>query len=392
MAPSPSSPSPTTPLREPARRRARLLPALAAAVATASLAVISLTGDPAASAQPAPAAAAHTGTWQRTQVPLEKGDLTAVSALSDTQAWAVGYQLKSATSLDAVALRWDGTAWTQESTLPKNSFPQALAVRSAEDIWVVGSATEHWDGKSWTTRALDRDPAGRVVPDAVATAPGGQAWAVGRAMARSVKDGVPAIQLWDGKAWKRQTLPDVGAGELNGVAVVAPDDVWAVGAVYGDDEKPPQTSLLLHWNGTAWKRIAAPDPADAAHWLSGITPLGADDIWAVGGSAVGSSERPYAVHWDGTKWAATTTPDVADGRLRSVGRSADGTIRAVGGKGSAPVTLRWNAPDKRWDMAPGPGVVVRGFATVPNSSRLWVAGIATHGDLVPAVTRYTDAR
>ncbi|MFH8569968.1 hypothetical protein [Streptomyces sp. NPDC017993] len=384
--------SSTAPARGPIRRRAPLLVALAAAVAAAPLALAALAGDPAASAAPA-AAASHAGTWQRTPVPVAKGDLAGIAALSDTQAWAVGYRLKSATALEAVALRWDGAAWTQESTLPANSFPQALAVRSADDIWAVGSATEHWDGKTWTTRPLDRDPAGRVVPDAVATAPGGQAWTVGRAMARSVKDGVPAVQLWDGTSWKRQTVPDVGTGELSAVTAVAADDVWAVGTSYTADEKSPQTALLLHWDGTSWKRITAPDPAGAHHWLSGITALGADDIWAVGGgsSTSGDSESPYAVHWDGTNWTATTTPDVPDGRLRAVGRAADGTLRAVGGKGAAPVALRWNAPDKRWEKTTDPGVVVRGFATVPESSRLWVAGIETRGDLVPAITRFSGA-
>ena len=68
--------------------------------------------------------------------------------------------MKSATELEALALHWDGTSWTQQSTLPKDTFPQALAVRSASDIWAVGATAAHWDGTSWTTRNLDRDPAG----------------------------------------------------------------------------------------------------------------------------------------------------------------------------------------------------------------------------------------
>ncbi|MEV0372839.1 hypothetical protein AB0I10_23950 [Streptomyces sp. NPDC050636] len=395
-------PSSTSSSRGPRPGRVPLLAAVAVTVAAGSLAAVGLNGGPTASAAPtvpassAPSvtdssavssSASRSGQWQRTPVPVTKGDLTAIAALGDKQAWAVGYRLKSATALEAVALRWDGTSWAQESTLPENSFPQALTVRSADDIWAVGTATEHWDGKTWTTRPLDRDPAGRVVPEAVTTTADGQAWTVGRAMARSIKDSVPAIQTWDGRSWHRQPLPDVGKGELNGVTAVAPDDVWAVGASYAVDEKSPQTALLLHWDGTTWKRVDVDGPAAGHAWLGGITAFAADDIWAVGGRTSGSAERPYTVHWDGAKWSAAETPDVADGRLRAVGRAGGGELWAVGGKGAAPVALRWNRQDKRWDRAAGPGVVVRGFATVPKSAGLWVAGIAEQGDLVPAITR-----
>lgn len=382
----------------PKRRpgRVALSAAFAATVVTGTLALTGLNGEPAASAAsaasavPAPpslSSASRADRWQATPVPVKKGDLTAIAALSGKQAWAVGYRLKSATALEAVALRWDGTSWTQESTLPENSFPQALAVRSAADIWTVGSASVHWDGTKWTTYQLDRDPGGRVVPDAVTTTSDGKAWTVGRAMDRSVKDGVPAIQSWDGKSWHRQTLPDVGKGELTGVTAVAPDDIWAAGAAYAPDATSRQTALLLHWNGSSWKRVTAPGPQGSDHWLGGITALAADDIWAVGGSASGSTERPLAVHWNGTAWTEAKTPNVADGRLRAVGKAGNGELWAVGGKGAAPVALRWNGEAGRWDAASAPGIVVRSFTTVPGSADLWAAGIAGQGDLVPAITR-----
>ncbi|MEU9484692.1 hypothetical protein AB0D83_13665 [Streptomyces decoyicus] len=387
----------------PRRRPGRvpLLAALAATVVTGTLVLTGLNGEPAASATTTiPASSSHTAPdsspassasradrWQTTPVPMTKGDLTAIAALSGQQAWAVGYRLKSATALEAVALRWNGTSWAQESTLPENSFPQALAVRTASDIWAVGSASVHWDGNSWTTHQLDRDPGGRVVPDAVTTTSDGKAWTVGRAMNRSVKDGVPAIQSWDGKSWHRQSLPDVGKGELSSVTAVAPDDIWAAGAAYAADAKSPQTALLLHWNGTSWKRVTAPGPEASHTWLGGITAFAADDIWAVGGSTSGSAERPFAVHWNGTAWTTATTPNVADGRLRAVGKAGDGELWAVGGKGAAPVALRWDGRNNRWDTASAPGIVVRSFTTVPKSADLWAAGIAEHGDLVPTISR-----
>lgn len=335
----------------------------------------------------APAASSSKAGWQHTPVPVTKGDLTAVAALSDKEAWAVGYRLKSRTEVEALALRWNGTSWSQESTLPRDSFPQALAVRSADDIWAVGAASAHWDGTSWTTRNLARDPGGRLVPDAVATTSDGKAWTVGRAVPQSIKNGVPAIQAWDGTAWRRQTLPDVGKGELTSLFAVAPDDIWAGGAAFGTDSTE-QTALLLHWDGTSWKRVHAPEgKTDEHRWIGGITALAADDIWAVGGATSKGADRPYAAHWDGRKWTDVATPDIADGRLRAVGRTGDGALWAVGGKGAVSVALRWDGDRRRWEQAADPGVVVRGFTTVPRTAGLWTVGIAKEGDLVPAVTR-----
>ncbi|MFD8543328.1 hypothetical protein [Streptomyces sp. NPDC059649] len=373
--------------------RLSLLAALATTLVTGSLVLAGQNGGPStpttntAATAPAPATSRHAGQWQATPVPVEKGDLTAVAALSDTQAWAVGYRLNSATSLKAIALRWDGKTWTQESTLPDNSFPQALAVRSAGDIWTVGSASAHWDGTKWTAYQLDNDPAGHVVPDAVTTTSDGKAWTVGRAMGRSVKDGVPAVQSWDGKAWHRQALPDVGKGELSGITAVAPNDIWAVGAAYAPDENTKQSALLLHFDGKNWRRITAPGPRTTHNWLGAVTALSANDIWAVGGSTTGSTERPFAVHWNGNTWTTATTPDVADGRLRAVGTTATGELWALGGKGAAPVALRWNGQRNQWEETTAPDLVVRSFTTIPHSADLWATGIARNGDLVPTITR-----
>jgi hypothetical protein len=43
-------------------------------------------------------------------------------------------------------------------------------------------------------------------------------------------------------------------------------------------------TLILHWNGTAWKRVQSPNTGDAStdNMLFGIAAHGADDLWAVG--------------------------------------------------------------------------------------------------------------
>ncbi len=365
----------------------RLRYSAAALTGAAVLGGAAFLGIPALDAAPAPA---PPGGWRATPVPLAKGDLTAVSALSDTNAWAVGYQLTGTAGAEDiaehVALRWDGRTWTKASTLPNNMFPQVLAARSDTDVWVSGSFAAHWDGTTWTPRPLEPDPAGRVRTDGIALGTGGTAWLAGQALAMGgVKTGVPAVQKWDGTAWRRQALPDTGKGELLSIVAVADDDVWAAGVAYAAGADAPQQSLLLHFDGSTWTRVAA--PAAGTSWIGALTALGPDDVWAVGGKMVDGVEHPYALHWDGSAWKASATPKAADGRLRGVGRNSRGELWAVGGKGAVSVALRWNRAGTRWEQTRAPDLSPRAFSTVPGSAALWTVGLAKRGDLVPAAAR-----
>lgn len=328
------------------------------------------------------------GGWQQTSVPFEKGDITAVAALDDKRAWAVGYNLKSYDEVEHVALRWDGAAWKQESTMPAGVFPTALTVKAADDIWAAGSTLVHWDGKAWTESRAAQDPAGRVMPEALASAPDGSVWSAGRAMGMGVKTGVPSIQSWDGTRWVRQKLPATGNGEVNGIVALSKDDVWAVGTSYAADAESDQEPLALHFDGTSWTKAALPGTSSHATWLSGLAAPSAQDLWAVGGRFTNAGDQPYALHYDGNVWKRTATPDVPDGRLRAVGKAANGSVWAVGGKGSASVGLRWDAAGRRWEKLAAPGISVRGLGAVPGSSTLWAVGIATTGDLVPRIARF----
>ncbi len=59
-------------------------------------------------------------------------------------------------------------------------------------------------------------------------------------------------------------------------------------------------SLIMHWNGKAWRRVRSPRPV---HSPAGQSPLyavassAADNAWAVG--QLFPSGRSFTVHWDG---------------------------------------------------------------------------------------------
>ncbi len=359
----------------------------------AAVAALAVAGTAVAVAQDDYNTTGHGATpWQTTPTPVAKGDLTAVTALAANDVYAVGYRTLSVTQVEAVLLHWDGTAWTQHSTLPANSWPQSLDVRSANDIWAAGGGTAHWDGAKWTSFPLGTPPVpggpppSQVLPDAVASAADGLVWVAGRQMGRDgVKTGVPAISEWDGAKWVAQTLPaGLGNGELTGLSVVSETDVWAAGSTFAATEADAQKPVLLHWDGTTWTKADAPAVPNVATWLSGVTAFSANDVWAVGGSYADRGDRPYALHFDGRKWTVTNTPQVPDGRLRVLGKSA-GELWALGGKGAATVALRWTG--RNWTQTPAPDLVLRSFTTVPNSATLWAVGVAKDKDLVPVVAK-----
>jgi hypothetical protein len=67
-------------------------------------------------------------------------------------------------------------------------------------------------------------------------------------------------------------IPNPGTGALlNAVAATSHKDAWAVG--YFNDGVTNST-LILHWNGTMWKRAPSPNP-DFADLLEGVSTTSA---------------------------------------------------------------------------------------------------------------------
>ena len=83
------------------------------------------------------------------------------------------------------------------------------------------------------------------------------------------------IEHWNGTSWEVVPSPN-GGSALNvfeAVAVVAPNDVWAVG--YTQNTGGPTQTLVEHWNGTAWAIVPSPNPGSAE--------LGLNDSHAITG-------------------------------------------------------------------------------------------------------------
>lgn len=197
-------------------------------------------------------------------------DLSAVSAQSTKDVWAVGFYVTSSTGLPQlpVAEHWNGQGWTQVPTPAlQGSYGYLVGIDavSATDVWAVGhtgdiadqrSLVEHWDGQQWAVVSISH-PGQMDYLTGVAADDSGTVWAVGVAV--TAANSSTLIQRWDGSSWHRVTSPEPirdtsrCANALNAAIVISPDDAWAVG--YASKRQWPKSDALhLHWDGASWQQ------------------------------------------------------------------------------------------------------------------------------------------
>ena len=261
--------------------------------------------------------------WRIISSPIPTDDglwsLNGVAAISDRNVWAVGYYTNPG-SLTLIE-HWNGTAWQIVSSpnAPGISLLNSVSAISVSDIWAVGGSepsnggmsptlTEHWDGQHWT-----------IIPS-----------------------------------------PNLGltTNILTSVAAVSSADVWAVGSATLPN--PGTGTLVEHWNGTSWTIVPSANVTNAANFLTGITAISKNDLWAVGYAVQnGSGIQTLIEHWDGTSWQIVPSPNAQTtgaNFLNSVSASASTNVLAVGeaydASGASAQTLieRWNG--LAWSIIP----------------------------------------
>jgi hypothetical protein len=104
------------------------------------------------------------------------------------------------------------------------------------------------------------------------------------------------------------------------VDAVSKDEAWMVGVIQGIDGKNRPYSL--HWNGSDLVEETAFPECNCG--LSAVVEVGANDVYAVGGSDMGA----MAFHWDGTQWSGAVVAG-AD-HLYTVIQAPDRTLWAGG--------------------------------------------------------------
>jgi hypothetical protein len=310
----------------------------------------------------------------------QTNSLEALSAVSATDAWAVGYYVPGSITKPLIE-HWDGTGFSivAGAAITGRSMLQDVAAVSSNDVWAVGFVgykvlIEHWDGTAWTRQATT------VMGDlfGVGAISSTDVWAVG------FNGTKPLTMHWDGISWKVVPVPGgLLLPQLFGVSGSTSDDVWAVGT--SEDNHGVNLTLTLHWDGSTWTHVSSPNPPapDSSNYLLSVDAATADDVWAAGWY-VGNTRLGLVEHWDGTAWSVSTTPEPdASPGLEGIAESS-GTVWAVGdyvppGIGGHLQTLTEEWDGSAWSVVPSPDVggtgkhnVLHGVDTLADGTTLAV--------------------
>jgi hypothetical protein len=272
-------------------------------------------------------------------VGTEQSLFTGVAVAGAHDVWAVGYTRPNASGYETLIERWNGHAWSIAQSDSQAGYLNAAAAAGSKDVWAVGTAgvpgsgvLEHWNGTKWiyhTTSAADDFRS-------VAVIAANDVWAVGDETVGSAFDATLTYHF-DGKKWTHIPSPSPlhlhysDQNWLNVVVPIASNNVWALGVMRNGDYGILDLPLSLHWNGTRWKVVKFPPPGGSKVYNSiwGGTALAAHDLWAVGDVGLVSTQT-LAVQWNGNSWMQAPTPPSQYATLQAASPDATGGVWAVG--------------------------------------------------------------
>jgi hypothetical protein len=245
--------------------------------------------------------------------------MNAVSGSGPDDVWAVGYlNTGSMGTYKTLILHWDGAAWTHVLSPNVGDGDNSLwgVWASAEDdAWAVGnfqnyesggSLIMHWDGVQWSVVPSPTFEYQCFLFKVVALAPD-NIWAVGSVFGGPNITHRTLVLHYDGQTWSVVPSPNVSNNhhDLLGVWANSPADMWAVGEYIGNDGW--NRNLTMHWDGVSWSIVNTPSVGEYGNRLANVHGTSANDVWAVGYYNTGRAT--LALHWDGVQWNVVPTPN-----------------------------------------------------------------------------------
>lgn len=211
--------------------------------------------------------------------------VSSVSAVASNDVWAVGEYTDGLEVHQALAIHWDGRAWSFVNPTVASEYSVLYSVTkiSKNDVWAVGifrAGTQvfhplfvHWDGRHWTQFFGVGESSKAKYIYSVSGTSSSDVWAVGCCTGTGYA-AQPAAEHWNGFQWS--AIPTAGFGSFSAITAVAANDAWAVGGSGGK-------TLLERWDGAAWSVVPSSNPGLYANYLyaAGRIP-GTQSAWAVG--------------------------------------------------------------------------------------------------------------
>jgi hypothetical protein len=320
-------------------------------------------------------------------------ELEKAAVVAPDDVWATGFYQPARGQQQVLAERWDGVQWNVVQTPPiTDSKGLNIDALTANDAWIVGASnsntqtlTLHWDGTSWIHIPSPSIPSDFEGLRGVAMLAPDSVWAAGfydnsGSLNRTV------IERWDGSQWSIVPSPDPYQGD-NGfadISAVSANDIWAVG---GASVNSAGRTFTEHWDGTQWSFVPSPSPGTANSSLSAVNAVSTNDVWSVGWYNNANSADPaksLVEHWDGSTWSVVPSPNVdptSPEYLQDVSAVAANDVWTVGyryydnGNAFDTVVEHWDG--SQWSIVPSPNRdainILSGVEAV-NANDVWAVG------------------
>lgn len=276
--------------------------------------------------------------WRLLDVPVAvaPSQLTGISCVAADDCVAVG---SAGPHEQPLALKWDGSAWTDLHAVPGKHTGRLTAVScpAADRCVAVGSPTQTWDGTSWHEIDPPTPPNSYgTFLDGVSCVSATSCVAAGSVL-KSSEFGLVSYTIeldWDGTSWTME--PDGTEGTLDDVFCSGPTACMATG-VDNDGRL-----LIEQRTASGWAVVPAPSPAGLGSTeLAAVSCSSADYCVAAGYASGTVAGAKYAgatliESWNGTAWrlqSATNTTGETSPAYAGVS-CAGAVCRTVGNSGT----------------------------------------------------------
>lgn len=245
-----------TPLPTPPRPPHRSWRLATGAASLAAVLVISLLAGLIFVSHGRPQSASNTHATSTPAIaPGSQKGLMAIGMASATDGWAMGTQIpagQTGGSSDDLGyvLHYTGGQWVPVIT-QIHAWIKAIKMFGPSDGWAIGNRVYHYDGASWREVTL---PVAAGF-NAIAAVSPTDIWIAGDGSYASPPDGNVTILHYDGRSWTRQATPRLADfSSIASLAMVSPDEGWAVGSATLDGNKGwyPPTGVILHYVNGVW--------------------------------------------------------------------------------------------------------------------------------------------